>query len=67
MRKYKSTGPVYPLLAGEPGVAKFARQNQFQSKFLTFADMVPDLSSRKSGDLLLSIQLKYFSYFVRRG
>lgn len=55
MRKYKSTGPVYPLLGGEPGVAKFARQNQFQPKFLTFADTVPNLSSRKSGDLLRSI------------
>lgn len=49
MRRYKSTGPVYPLLAGELGVAKFARQNQFQLTLLTFADMVPNLSSGRLG------------------
>jgi len=59
--RYKSTGPVYPLLAGEPGVAQFTRENQFQSNFLTFADMVPNLSPGKLGIYCCPFQLKNFS------
>lgn len=59
--RYKSTGPVYPLLAAEPGVAKFARENQFQLNFLTFGDMVPNLSSGKLGIYCCPFQHKNFS------
>lgn len=56
--RYKRTGPVYPLLAGEPGVAKLARENHFQ---LNFADMVPNLPSGKLGIYCCPFQLKTFS------
>lgn len=58
---YKSTGPVYPLLAGEPGVAKLARKKHFQLHFLTLADMVPNLSSGKLGIYCCPFQLKSFN------
>lgn len=57
-RRYKRTGPVYPLLAGEAGAAKLARENHFA---LNFADMVPNLPSGKLGIYCCPSQLKTFS------
>lgn len=61
---YQSTGPVCPLLAGEAGVAKLARENHFQLHFLTLADMIPNLSAGKLGIYRCPCQLKTFSLFV---